>query len=224
MRSRTPGAVVTEMHHWKKILGVSSFLFRDPVFSINRSYVEDLCEAIGQGGEKFKFGVELHLKDIDENLADRLKQAGLSLVYAGIESITPEVLQNIKRQTIGKDEQAQKVRMLERRGIKVKTMYIFGLLNDTKETIRATFEYARKLCSAYGQFSIFTPYPGTPIFEEYKEKISTERYEDFTQWELVFNHPNLSSEAIRELLNMAYFRYYTNPRWLVKLLRTMITK
>lgn len=223
LRSRDPDAVVAEMTHWQETLGVSNFIFRDPVFSINRKYVESLCQALEQSGKDFKFGVELHLKDIDEALANRLFKAGLRLVYAGIESVTTEVLHNVKRQTIEKDEQARKVRMLEDAGIRVKTMYIFGFPNDTKETIQASLEYARKLCSSYGQFSVFTPYPGTPVYEEYTDKIAVKQFEDFTQWRLVFDHPSLTNQEIRELLNTAYHRYYTNPRWVLKTLRSMVT-
>ena len=43
----------------------------------------------------------------------------------------------------------------------------------------------KKINSSYAQFSVFTPYPGTPVFNEYKDKITKNKYEDFTQWQLV---------------------------------------
>ena len=34
-----------------------------------------------------------------------------------------------------------------------------------------TVDYAIKINSSYAQFSVFTPYPGTPVYKEYEDKI-----------------------------------------------------
>ena len=41
------------------------------------------------------------------------------------------------------------------------------------------------------------PYPGTPAFENYKDKIIANKYEDFNQWQLVFKHENFDKNKIR---------------------------
>ena len=48
---------------------------------------------------------------------------------------------------------------------------------------------------------MFTPYPGTPAFQNYKDKITASKYEDFNQWKLVFKHDHFSQNKIRELLD-----------------------
>jgi len=220
VRSRTPELVVAEMVYLYETLGVRNFQFRDPVFTINRKYVEALCYEIINANKKFRFVAEFHLKDIDEQLADLLYLAGLRIAFVGIESVSVDVLSNAKRMTISTDEQSRKVKLLQKAGIKVKAMYIFGLPMDNHLSITKTIEYGLKLNSDYGQFSVFTPYPGTPVFKEYEDKIIVNSYEKFTQWQLVFKHPNLSPKEIRYYLSKAYTSYYTNPRWIVyKLMR-----
>ena len=103
-------------------------------------------------------------------------------------------------------------------GIKVKSMYIVGLPSDTKKTYQKTFKYAQKINSTYAQFNVFTPYPGTPVFNEYKNKISAKTYEEFTQCKLVFNHDNLTSDDIASMLDDSYKNYYSNPKWIFKFL------
>ena len=77
----------------------------------------------------------------------------------------------------------------------------------------------KKINSSYAQFSVFTPYPGTPAYSEYKDKINTNKFEDFTQWQLVFDHPNFSKKEIDDILSNAYQQYYLNPKWLIKHLK-----
>ena len=107
---------------------------------------------------------------------------------------------------------------MEGLGIKVKAMYIVGMPTDTIETFKKTIEFAKKIKSSYAQFSVFTPYPGTPIFKEYQEKIITKKYENFTQWQLIFEHPNFKPDDISNLLNYSYKQYYFNINWIFKFL------
>ena len=70
-------------------------------------------------------------------------------------------------------------------------MYIIGLPSDTEETYLKTLKFSKLIASTYAQFSVFTPYPGTPAFENYKDKIIANKYEDFNQWQLYLNMKTL---------------------------------
>ena len=93
-------------------------------------------------------------------------------------------------------------------------MYIIGYPEDTKKTIIDTLNYSIKLNTSYAQFSVWTPYPGTPVYKEYKDKIITNKFEDFTQYKLVFRHKNLLPKEIRELLSKCYSNYYLRYNWI----------
>jgi anaerobic magnesium-protoporphyrin IX monomethyl ester cyclase len=225
LRTRSAQNIVAEMSHWQDTLGVSLFLFRDPVFSINRRHTVQLCEEIIASGRRFKFIVETHLKNLDEELIQLLKKAGLTMVKVGVESSDANILGGVNRYSIKNDEQIQKIRLLENQGIAVACFYMFGLPGDTEESCKKTIDYALKINSYGAQFSVFTPYPGTPIFAEYKDKLITKRYEDFTQWHLVFQHDAMSPKQMRRVLNLAYSRYYTRPSWaLGKFAKKILTK
>lgn len=215
LRMRSAQNIVAEMNYWQDKLGVSLFMFRDPVFSINRRHTVELCEEIIASGRKFKFIIETHLKNIDDQLAELLKQAGLVMVKVGIESPDNQILTEVKRYSIKNDEQLQKIRLLEKQGIAVTCFYMFGLPGDTVENCQKTIDYSITINSYGAQFSVFTPYPGTPIFTQYQDKLLTTQYENFTQWHLVFQHDNLSPLQMRQVLNSAYSRYYTRPSWIL---------
>ena len=97
-------------------------------------------------------------------------------------------------------------------------MFILGFPADTPETIMQTINYAKKLNTTYAQFSVWTPYPGTPVYLEYKDKLYTNIMEDFDQYHLVFKHNIFSREEIRNYLDKAYSQYYSRINWLIKYL------
>jgi len=219
LRLKNPLKLVEEIKTLKSQLGVKNFIFRDPVFSINRNHTIEVCKKIISQNLNIKICIETHLKNIDNELADYLKKAGVKLIYVGIESAVEEVRNDAHRKSEDNDKQVDKINYLEKIGIKVKAMYIIGLPADTKDTFAKTLDYAKKINSSYAQFSVFTPYPGTPAYLEYENKINVKKFENFTQWQLVFDHPNFSKKEIDDILSSAYQQYYLNPKWLLKHLK-----
>ena len=87
-------------------------------------------------------------------------------------------------------------------------MFMFGNPEDNEKTIKHTIEYSLKLPHQLVQYSVFTPYPGTPIYSFYKDKIKEKKLEKFNQYNLIFDHKNLDNEKITKLKNYAYKRFY----------------
>jgi anaerobic magnesium-protoporphyrin IX monomethyl ester cyclase len=214
VRLRSPRKIVEEMAHWQDTLGVSLVMFRDPVFSLNRKHTVKLCEEMIESGRRFQFIIETHLNNMDEELSRLLKRAGLVMLKTGIESPDADILQSVKRFTVKQKEQFDRIRFLKKLGIRAACFYMFGFPQDTVDSCKRTIRYAQELNTFGAQFSVFTPYPGTPTFREYEPKLTARTYEDFTQWQLVFQHEQISGEQMRSLLGQAYRQYYTNPRWI----------
>jgi len=218
LRNESIRRLIDQIEYYINNLKVKSFLFRDPVFTINRKRVIDICKEIIRRKIKIVWGAELHLKDIDNELASIMAKAGLRVVFVGIESINPESIKRTKRQNAPIDKQLSSIKILEQNGISVKAMFIFGFPGDNLNNALKTINYALTLPITYLQFSVFTPYPGTPIFSEYKNKITAKNYEQYTQWDLVFNHENLTDFDIKYLLNKSYKNFYSSFSRLLKIL------
>ena len=216
LRTKSPDKVINEMLYFYNKLNVKNFIFRDPVFSLNRNHTVELCDKLISLDLKFNICIETHLKNIDDELALKLYQAGVKLIYVGIETSDEEVKKNAHRSSENNNLQLQKISYLQKIGIDIKAMYIIGLPSDNEQTFLLTLDFSKKISSTYAQFSVFTPYPGTPVFENYKSRITTKRYEDFNQWQLVFDNENFSKKKIRELLDFSYRKYYFNIYWIFK--------
>lgn len=216
VRRRSVDNLIDEINFWVKKHNIKNFLFRDPVFSINNKVTLEVCKKIKESGLKIKFGIETHLNNLSVDLAKELYDCGLRYIEVGIESVTEEVITASKRFSIEKEKEINLIKNIEKIGIKIKTMFIYGLPLDNLKTCEDSLDFAKKINSSYSQYNVFTPYPGTPIFKEYKDKINVKYFENFTQWELVFDHPNFKTREVTDLLNYAYKEYYLNPKWIIK--------
>ena len=222
-RQREPKLIVDELEYWNKEFDVKMFIFRDPVFSINKKHTIEFCNELINRNLNIRFVIETHLRILDSDLIKILKQAGLKAVKVGVESFDEEVLKASGRFSVTKDQQLIKIRELEKNKVQVSAMYILGFPTDTDETINKTINYSKKLNTTYAQFSVWTPYPGTPVYNEYKDKITAKNYDEFDQYHLVYNHNLFDKKNIRKYLSKAYSSYYLRINWLFKYFRSFIT-
>ena len=219
VRARSVENIIDEIKYWKRELGTNKFVFRDPVFSINRKHTIEFCKKVIEEKLNISFMVETHLNNLDDEMIPLLRKAGLELVYVGVESSSHFVLKDMKRFTVEHDKQFQVIKKCEDAGIKVKTMFIIGNPEDNKDTIIASIEYAKYLPSLYSQFSVFTPYPGTPAYNDFKDIIIENKLENFNQYNLTFKHKNLTKKNISDLKSLAYFKFYFNLKKMFQILK-----
>lgn len=221
-RHRDSKKIVDEIEYWNKRFKVKMFIFRDPVFSINKNHTIEFCNELINRKLNIKFVIETHLRILDSDLIKILKKAGLKAVKVGVESGDEEVLKDANRFTIKKDDQLTKIRELEKNNILVSSMFIIGFPTDDGDSIMKTINYAKKLNTTFSQFSVWTPYPGTPVFKEYEDQITANKFEEFDQYNLVFKHKNLNKEIIRKYLSKAYSSYYFRINWLTKYFKSLL--
>ena len=222
VRARSVENIIEEIKYWKKELGTNKFVFRDPVFSINRKHTIEFCKKVIDQKLNITFMVETHLNNLDDEMIPLLREAGLELVYVGVESSSHVVLKDMKRFTVEHDKQYKVIKKCEDAGIKVKTMFIIGNPEDTRDTVIQSIEYSKYLPSLYAQFSVFTPYPGTPVYNEFKDIITETKLENFNQYNLTFEHKNLTIKDISKLKSLAYFRFYFNFKKIIQVLKYFI--
>ena len=221
-RHRSARNIVDEIEYWKNKLNIRMFIFRDPVFSINKKHTIEFCNELISRKLNIRFVIETHLRILDSELIKKLKNAGLKAVKVGVESGVEEVLKSASRFTVKKDEQLSKIRELEKNNILISAMFIIGFPTDNEDSIMKTIEYAKKLNTTFSQFSVWTPYPGTPVYKEFEKKITAKNFEQFDQYHLVFSHDVLSQEKIRNMLSKTYTMYYGRINWLFKFVKNSL--
>ena len=182
-------------------------VFRDPVFSINLKKTKALLKHIGDAKLDMEFSAELHLNNIDDEFLDLCKYANIKWLKFGIESAVPEVRDAVNRYSVENDQQKLIVNKLKAAKIKTVGMFILAQPEDTKKTCEETINYACDLGLDIAQFSIFTPYPGTPHYAKVFDQMSFTQYQNINQFDLVYKHPVLSRTITRRLLEKAYIKF-----------------
>ena len=217
-RWRSPKNVVEEL----KLLmrrGVRYVYFDDDTFGINPRYIEELCRLIETECPKLKWGCEITVGVVKERSIDWMRRAGCVRVNIGIESGNNQILRSVKKgHTIEKAYPA--VDLCRSNGIEVGAFFMVGFPEETEETLQDTLQAIQKINADNIMLSIFTPYPGSELFEVCKELGVVDDDFDIT----IYNHQSpencftayIPPQRFKELVRQAVAivrRKNTRGRW-----------
>lgn len=166
VRFRTPEHVAVEM----KILseeGINLIHFHDDTFGVTRNYIQRLCAAIQEVCPNVLWSCETHANLIDEDTVRTMKDAGCFLIQMGVESGNNEMLKKIgKNITIEKAFAAAEI--IKKQGITLHVFFMSGFPDETIESFNDTKAAMLKMDPDTIIYSLFTPYPGTQLFDDLK--------------------------------------------------------
>lgn len=171
VRRRSPANVVQEMKQLHRQNGVSIFLFQDDDFPVygnaGRRWVSMFLEEIERNGLRGKIAwkISCRVDEIDAGLFEKMKDAGLYLVYLGIESGTSEGLQTLNKQ-VSTGDILRAVEELGRLGLMFAYGYMLFDPGSTFDSVRANIRFLRRIVGdgrVPAAFCKMLPYAGTPI-------------------------------------------------------------
>ena len=170
-RMRSPNAVVDEMVRLYCDHGVRTFKFIDELFVLNKRHCTAICEGIITAGMADNISIWCYSRTdtFDPAMLPLFRRAGFDWFALGIESGSAEVRADSRKGMKGDDIVGQ-VRMIEAAGINVIGNYIFGLENDTIETMRETLSLAMYLNTDWANFYSAMAYPGAPLHDKAVER------------------------------------------------------
>ena len=187
-RARSPKNVVDEIEETLR-LGYDRISFADDVFTMQKERVGQICEEIQRRGLNFKWECLGRVDSIDAPTAAKMKEAGCTRIYFGIESANPEILKLMNKR-ITPQQARNAVQIAHDAGIEVGAFFILFYPGDTNETVLQTIHFATSLPLDYLGLSMPYPLPGTALFERVKERINRDWHPDespFGSHVLIFN-------------------------------------
>lgn len=176
IRFRSISNIITEINELRK-LGYNNFRFNDDSFT-DRPDVDVLIQTLGELGISFR--IFARLNSLNEKRIKLLADCGCELVSIGIESVNLKNLEFLHKGKMPYDM----LSVCKKYNLKTRVSFMVGLPNDTYESIKADFEYARTL--DFDEFAVYSliPYPGTRIWEtpeKYGYIIEDRNYENYVQ-------------------------------------------
>jgi anaerobic magnesium-protoporphyrin IX monomethyl ester cyclase len=216
-RARSADSVVEELEELHKKYGFGAVAFVDDNFTLSPERVVAISEGIIRKGLDIWWWNFSRAENIvkNEEMLKVMKRAGSKTIYIGVESASPQTLAELgKRMNLNTVIKA--VEVLKRHGFEIFASYILGSPRDKAKDIHETIRFAKRLDTNVAQFSILTPYPGTALYEELKERIWTRHWSFYDSQHLVYKHEHISFIRMEWLLLMANFLYYTRSKKAMK--------
>lgn len=228
-RTRSPENVVEEIEYLVNKLNVEIIGILDSLFTADSQRVLGICSLLKKKNINIPWTCEIHAKYISEDLLKAMKNAGCYEVALGIESGNQESLDIIRKNTT--IEQIKEVVYMGKKiGLRVSGLFILGLPGETREMTMNTIEFARSLPLDFAQFSILTPFPGTPLYEKLIKAGDIETgntvdeilsnwlryipYPSFTGMKPIWTTPGRTYEELNYCQRLALRKFYMRPRFI----------
>ena len=209
------------MQQMEAKLKVQSFFVMDENFLLHRERAMRLLERMKQAQKSWSMSVFASANAIRKYTMQELVELGVSWLWMGLES--PHASYNKLQGT----DTRQLTRELREHGIRVQGSTIIGLEHHTPENIFAEIEHAVSHDTDFHQFMLYTPVPGTPLYQQMSEEGRMLRDVDYAdvhgQFKFNFKHAAISRDDSKRFLDWAFWRdFQANGPSLYRISRTLL--
>jgi radical SAM superfamily enzyme YgiQ (UPF0313 family) len=209
------------MSQQEKKLGVNSFFMMDENFLLHRERAMQLLERMKESGKSWTMSVFASANAIRKYSMQELVELGVSWLWMGLES--PRAGYSKLQGTDTHDL----TRELRGHGIRVQGSTIIGLEHHTPDNIVSEIEHAVSHNTDFHQFMLYTPVPGTPLYQQMSDERRLLSGIDFAdvhgQFKFNFKHGAISREDSKRFLDWAFWRdFEVNGPSLYRIARTLL--
>ncbi len=213
-RNKSVDRILKELEVVKR-LGYDWVFFTDDIFIVypNVGQRRALFERMIENDCRLKFIVQMRADVTAKNpqLIRLGAQAGMSVAFLGIESGSPEILKKMHKGSFTSSS-VLAVRTLSQNGVIVLGGMMLGAPYETLSEMITTVRFAHKLADAgldAVQFSLYTPLPGTRIFDDAVRKnqlftLDWDRYDILTPVMRTKVHPVIT-QIVQAYANYSFY-------------------
>ena len=209
------------MQRMEDELKVHSFFIMDENFLLHRERAMRLLDRMKAAHKTWTMSVFASANAIRKYTMQELVELGVSWLWMGLES--PQASYSKLNGT----DTRQLTRELREHGIRVQGSTIIGLEHHTPDNILSEIEHAVSHDTDFHQFMLYTPVPGTPLYQQMQEEgrmLSGVDYADVHgQFKFNFRHATISRDDSKRFLDWAFWRdYEANGPSLYRIARTLL--
>ena len=218
-RPKQPKMVVDEIDLLHTKYGRECFWFGDDCFNASLEHVEGICNEIIKRGLNISWYYQGRADLVIEHqdLLPLMRQSGNLMTQIGIETSTNHELEKFnKHLTMEQIEEA--IRLLKKHDIVVQGLQIIGTRTDNADSIAHKLRYMKWLDPDFPIFTMFTPFPGSDVYEEAKTNGWLEIL-DYSLYQMsyaVMPTEFLSRKQLTSLFQWCFSSYYLDPIKIVK--------
>jgi len=199
--------------------GVKNIKIADELFVLNPNHFIKICDMIIERKYDFNIWAYSRIDTCKPEYLEKLKKAGVNWLGLGIENPSAVIRKEVHKDAFKNVKIIDIINSIRDSGINVAANYIFGLPEETKESLEFTYKFAEETNSEMVNFYSAMAYPGSPLhLEARKNNIKLpESYSGYSQHSYdTQNLPSqhLSAAEILDFRDKAWNKYHTNPKYL----------
>ena len=218
-RQRDPKIIGEELELLVRKYNMESVWFGDDCFNVSAELIQGICDEIRTRHLDFSWFYQGRADLLVEHrdLLPLMRQTGNRMVQIGIEASTEQELNELNKK-LTLDKVTEAVELLRKHDIVAQGLMIVGTRSDSADSIIHKVRYMQRLDVDFPVFTMFTPFPGSDVYQEAKANnwLETENYSLYDMANAVMPTKHLTRRQLMALFRWCYTAYYTNPIKLVK--------
>jgi len=220
LRFRSPERVAEEVELLVDKYHVDHVAFADDDLAINKLFVKRFVREVEERGIDVSFSCGARVTDMTREYMEFLYSHGFVALYFGVESASQETLNRIGKK-ITVDQVRRVFRWAKELGGVAAGSFILGFPWETISDMEATIRFAVELDPSYAQFTLLTPYPGTPLYTyAVRHNLIVDwDWEHYTTIRAVMRGFRFTARQARQMLRKAYRVFYLRKDFILRELR-----
>ena len=196
--------------------GYREIKFIDDTLAADYNRAMEIAQEIVRRRLDFTWFTSACVNQVDKPLLQSFRDAGCWAILFGAESGVQKDL-NAIRKGITPGQIKKAVRAAKDVGLTVYTPFLFGIPGQTFADGLKSIEFACELDPDIANFHALTPFPGTDLYDDI-EKYGTmsDDLADFTYQGAAFIPHSMTREEIATLRQLAFKRFYSRPKFLLR--------
>ncbi|ECR1497495.1 TPA: radical SAM protein [Campylobacter jejuni] len=218
IRYRSPEIVVAELEMLNLKYNVKNIKIIDEMFVLHEQHYMRIVDLIIEKKLDLNIWCYARVDTIKEENLKRMKIAGINWLALGIESANPNVRDGAHKKLKVNDIKTI-INLIRKHDINIIGNFIFGLPDDTLESMRETLDMAKELNCEFVNFYCAMAYPGSRLYNIAIQKNwkLPETWIGFSQHSydmLPLPSNTLSARDIVAFRDNAFNEYFSNNKYL----------
>ena len=221
IRYRSPERVVDEIDYLVTEFGIHNLKIVDELFVLHEPHYMGIVDLLIQRGHHLNIWAYARVDTVRPANLARMKQAGINWLALGIESASSDVRDGADKR-MRKQDIRQVVRAIQDAGIRVIGNFIFGLPDDTQQTMQETLDLALELNCEFANFYSAMAYPGSQLYalaqsSGWQLPSSWHGYSQHAYEALPLPSRSLTAAQVLRFRDDAFHQYFSDPAYLTML-------
>lgn len=211
-RAKSPKRIVDEMERLYHNYDARFLWLTDDNLGFG-GRMDKICDGLIERGlsEEITWFIQARSDDIVNNrgLLPKMRKAGCTWVLTGLENHDQATLSSY-RKTISPSMAGEAMTLLKQNDIFSQATFIMGHRGDNRESLEQLREFANQSDPDLAIFMVLTPYPGTEIFQEARQRgwIEDTNWSNYDMVHAIMPTQHLTREQVQDELTECYRRFY----------------